>query len=321
MKTNRIFVLVLLLAVLFTLSGCGGMAEYSSRIPDAPDTFYVLDTAGVITPATRNHIISRNDALFALSGAQIVVVCVPTTEGMDISEYAVQLFNKWGIGSAEKNNGALLLLSIQDDNYWALQGKGLEEILSSGTLKQMINADLEPHFAAKEYDAGVMALFQSIYTHLCTVYNISPDTWSGAPGPYTQGGTEPASEESGTLDILIWAILIVIVILIIAAYFNSASGSGPKNRGGGSGGRRRTTTRTYVGPMYGGNFGGYPRHRPAPPRPQSYNPRPGGFSGGSRGGFSGGSRGGFSGGSRGGFSGGGRSGGGGISRGGGVGRR
>lgn len=310
MKTNRIFVLVLLLAVLFTLSGCDGMAEYSSCIPDAPDTFYVLDTAGVITPATRNHIISRNDALFALSGAQIVVVCVPTTEGMDISEYAVQLFNKWGIGSAEKNNGALLLLSIQDDNYWALQGKGLEEILSSGTLKQMINADLEPHFAAKEYDAGVMALFQSIYTHLCTVYNISPDTWSGAPGPYTQGGTEPASEESGTLDILIWAILIVIVILIIAAYFNSASGSGPSNHGG-SGGSRRPRTRTYVGPMYG--YGGYSHPRPAPPRPGNYGPRPGGFSGGSRGGFSGGSRGGFSGG--------GRSGGGGISRGGGVGRR
>lgn len=303
MKKRAFSALLLCVFLLVSLVSCGGDGEYSSRIPDAPDTFYVLDTAGVITPATRNHIISRNDALFALCGAQVVVVCVPSTEGMDISDYTLQLFNKWGIGSAEKNNGVLILLSIQDDNYWVLQGKGLEEILSSGTLKQMINADLEPHFAAKEYDAGVMALFQSIYTHLSTVYNISPDTWSGAPGPYTQNGSESVQDDGGSLDILIWAILIVIVILIIAAYFNSASGSGPKNRGGGSGGSRRPRIRTYVGPMYG--YGGYTRPRHTSPRPGSFGPRPGGFSGGSRGGFSGG----------------GRSGGGGISRGGGVGRR
>ena len=310
MRKSAFPALLLCVFLLISLVSCGGAEAYSSRIPDAPDTFYVLDTAGVITPATRNHIISRNDALFALCGAQIVVVCVPSTEGMDISDYTLQLFNKWGIGSAERNNGVLILLSIQDDNYWVLQGKGLEEILSSGTLKQMVNADLEPHFAAKDYDAGVMALFQSIYTHLSTVYNISPDTWSGAPGPYTQNGSETAQEAGGSLDILIWAILIVIVILIIAAYFNSASGSGPSNHGG-SGGSRRPRTRTYVGPMYG--YGGYSHPRPAPPRPGNYGPRPGGFSGSSRGGFSGGSRGGFSGG--------GRSGGGGISRGGGVGRR
>jgi uncharacterized protein len=227
---------------------------------------------------------------------------------MDIGDYATQMFNKWGIGSAEKNNGVLILLSISDDNYWILQGKGLEDLLSSGTLKQMVNADLEPHFAAKEYDAGARAMFDSVVSHLSSVYNVDLNNWSGAPGSFTQGGTEIREESGSTVDILIWAVLIVIVILMIAAYFNSASGG--NNHHGGSGGHRRPRTRTYVGPTYG--YGGYPRPRPMPPRGGSYGPRPGGFSGGSRGGFSGGSRGGFSGG---------RSGGGGISRGGGVGRR
>ena len=303
MKKRVLSALLLCVFLLISLVSCGsGTSEYSSRIPDPAEVFYVLDTAGVISSETRNHIVSRNDALFAMTGAQIVIACVPSTEGMDISDYATQMFNKWGIGSAEKNNGVLILLSISDDNYWILQGKGLEDLLSSGTLKQMKDADLEPHFAAKEYDAGARALFDSVCAHLASVYNVELDTWSGAPGPYTQGGTDTGENSGDTIDVLIWAILIVIVILFIAAYFNSSSGGGSNHHGGGSGGYRRPRTRTYVGPIYGG---GYHRPRPMPP---SYGPRPGGFSGGSRGGFSGGSFGG-------------RSGGGGISRGGGVGRR
>lgn len=308
MKKRVFSALLLCVCLLISLASCGGTSgDYSSRIPDPSDVFYVLDTAGVLTSETRNHIVSRNDALFAMTGAQIVVACVPSTEGMDIGDYSTQMFNKWGIGSAEKNNGVLILLSISDDNYWILQGKGLEDLLSSGTLKQMKDADLEPHFAAKEYDAGARALFDSVCAHLASVYNVELDTWSGAPGPYTQGGTDTGENSGDTIDVLIWAILIVIIILFIAAYFNSSSGGGSNHHGGGSGGYRRprTRTRTYVGPIYGG---GYHRPRPMPPRGGSFGPRPGGFSGGSRGGFSGGSFGG-------------RSGGGGISRGGGVGRR
>ena len=303
MKKRVLSALLLCVFLLISLVSCGGRGgEYSSRIPDPAEVFYVLDTAGVITSETRNHIVSRNDALFAMTGAQIVVACIPSTEGMDIGDYSTQMFNKWGIGSAEKNNGVLILLSISDDNYWILQGKGLEDILSSGTLKQMVNADLEPHFAAKEYDAGARAMFDSVCAYLASVYNVDLDTWSGAPGHFTQGGTDHIQQDNGdTIDVLIWAIMIVILILFIAAYSNSASGGGNNHHGGGGGGHRRT--RTYVGPMYGGHY-----HRPRP-MPPSYGPRPGGFSGG---GFSGGSRGGFSGG---------RSGGGGISRGGGVGRR
>ena len=283
---------------MISLVACGSRSgDYSSLIPDPTDAFYVLDTAGVITPETRNYIISRNDALFAMTGAQVVVCCVSSTEGMDIGDYAMQLFNKWGIGSAERNNGVLILLSIEDDNYWILQGKGLEELLSSGTLKQMVNADLEPHFAKKEYDAGARAMFDSVCAHLSSVYNVDLTLWSGAEGPYTQGGTDTNEDSGNSIDVFIWAILIVIVILFIAAEFNS-SGHGPGHRGGG---HRNPRTRTYVGPMYGGHY----RPRPMPPRGGNYGPRPGGFSGGSRGGFSGGSR----------------SGGGGISRGGGVGRR
>ena len=34
-----------------------------------------------------------------------------------MEQYAYDMANAWGIGSAEKNNGVLLLLSVGDDDY------------------------------------------------------------------------------------------------------------------------------------------------------------------------------------------------------------
>ena len=47
----------------------------------------------------------------------------------NIEEYARTLFNKWGIGDKDKNNGVLLLMVIGAENYWCQQGSGLESQL------------------------------------------------------------------------------------------------------------------------------------------------------------------------------------------------
>lgn len=276
----------------------------AAALPDPSAQFYVYDDAGVLDSAAETKIVSENHALFALSGAEIVVVCVDTTGSMDIADYAYELFNKWGIGSSERNNGVLILLSIDEDDYWVLQGEGLEETLTSGMLKLMNNDYLEPHFAEKQYEDGVLALFDAIVAHFETLYSIDIDSWDGAPGEFTpregDDGESPTSERRSSA--FMSTVMIAIVILLVIIILN--------NRGGGGGGGRRyygpsVHIPLVVRPPRGGFFPGGSR----PPRGGSFG---GGF-GGSRGGFSGG---GF-GGSRGGFGGGG----GGRSRGGGAGRR
>ncbi len=315
-KTRRTSALFLAIFVAFSalvLSACGSETKdaYSPEIPCAPEPFFVYDEVGVLDPADEAYLAARNEALFALSGAQIVVVCVRTTGTLDIADYAYQMFNKWGVGSAERNNGVLILLSIDEDDYWVLQGEGLEDTLPSGILKTMNNTHLEPYFAEKQYALGVRALFDALISHMETLYSIDIDTWNGAPGEFSKiQPDETVHEEetsSAAVDTVMIAILIVIVILIVIAVMNNS---------GGSGGRHRRVYGPTVHipphrPTYRGGF--YPGKRPGAhpsPRPGSFGgPRPGGFSGGSRpGGFSGGSR-------PGGFSGGGRS------RGGGAGRR
>ena len=96
-----------------------------------------------------------------------------TTGNHDIKDYAYAVFNKWKIGSADKNNGVLILLSVEEDDYWVLQGKGLETLLPSGTLKLMLDDYLEPYFAKKQYDEGVRALFDALIKQYEQIYSVS----------------------------------------------------------------------------------------------------------------------------------------------------
>ncbi len=125
--------------------------------------FYVNDNAGVLSSSTEQDIVEKNDALYAASGAQIVVVTVNDTEGLGAAEYSYQLANDWGIGSAQENNGVLLLLSIGEQDYQCIQGSGLEDTLPTMTLSRILQEDLEPDFAAGDYDAGVQKTFNALY--------------------------------------------------------------------------------------------------------------------------------------------------------------
>lgn len=145
----------------------------SAKIPSPSNSFYVLDEANVLGLSTEEHIVDIDTELERRTGAQVVVVCVKTTGNTDISDFAYQLFNKWKIGSETKNNGVLILLAIQDSNYYALQGKGLENILSSGTLKLMLDEYLEPDFAMGDYDAGAKKMFDAVVKFLSEVYSVT----------------------------------------------------------------------------------------------------------------------------------------------------
>ena len=311
--------LVLLIAVLLALSLCGASLAYNVPSPSAD--FYVLDNSDVLSDNTEGYIIERNKYLFGECGAQICVVTLPTIGDADIENFAVDLFNSWGIGDADEDNGLLLLLVTDDELCWCLQGSGLEITMDDAYLTEVLYANMRDDFYEQRFDQGTRKTFDALYQKLCMLYGIDPNgTSSGItqtqrpyiPGatvttpPYYPGGDdEPYYPEyngggscissclscsacsalacgSCTGGSIFW---IIFAVFMISSILRSAVRPG----GGYRGGRR---------PPRGGGFHG--------------GPRPGGFHGG---GFGGGSHGG----SHGGGFGGGSHGGGGGSRGGGAG--
>lgn len=288
------------------------------------DDFYVCDSANVLDEATEGHIILNNDALYEACGAQIVIVTVDSTDSTSIEDYAYTLFNDWGIGSSSKNNGLLLVMAIDDDDYWLVQGSGLQDYITAGDLDDMLFDELEPEFAEKNYSAGAVKLFDALFESVTRIYNLSLSVDNSLYEEYiAQYGDASEStavitptqrkEGSSIMPLFIIAIVCIVIVCICAD-------------------RPRRTHRAHRGvppiiitprpphpPM------NHPPHHPGGPAPH----RPSGFGGGMSHGSSrpssfGGGRSGGGGMSRGGSRpsgfGGGRSGGGGMSRGGGAGR-
>ncbi|WP_340023399.1 TPM domain-containing protein [Paenibacillus sp. FSL K6-1096] len=143
----------------------------AAAVPAHSEAFYVNDFANVIDAKTENYMVNYGVKLYQKTGAQVVLVTVDSTNGVSMEKYATSLFNSWGVGSADKNNGVLLLLSIKDDDYWAVQGKGLKEELSNSVISGILSASLEPDFAAKKYSAGANKTYGAFIQKLGGIYS------------------------------------------------------------------------------------------------------------------------------------------------------
>ncbi len=109
-------------------------------------------------------------------------VTVDTTSPNTTFDYALALFNEWGIGDAQKNNGLLVLLAIGDDDYYTIEGTGLERNLPTSELSALWNEYLEPGFAAKDYSAGSIQYFDACSKRWRNLRaSLSIDNASGPP--------------------------------------------------------------------------------------------------------------------------------------------
>ena len=314
MKHKLVSKSAIIIAFIFVLAFALGCAKVEN-IPLSDEGAYALDKSGVLSAETKNHIALYNQYLEESCGAQICVVTIPTMDYVgydDIENYAYDLFNAWGIGDKDEDNGVLLLLVTDDELYWCLQGEGIEDTLSSSAISDILTENMQDDFYAGEFDSGTKKTFDALYRRLCAIYSVDPDgvdDFTYDPG-YNNGTVfpnEPVPAKSKKLSFLeiIGIIIAVLVALRLIGKVFSAIGSNSDNGCGGCGCLPAFLLGTRVGST------------------NRRGPRPGGFHGGPRpgGGFTGGggrSRGG-GGGFRGGGFGGGFKGGGGGSRGGGAG--
>ena len=93
------------------------------------------------------------------SSNQIAIVVVDNFGGSDANDFGTRLFNKWGIGKGEKNNGVLILVKPTEDNggrkTYIIVGNGLETALPDITCKEIIDNEIIPSFKDGKYFDGL----------------------------------------------------------------------------------------------------------------------------------------------------------------------
>ena len=131
--------------------------------PRQEDGTWVTDMAKVLSETTEVKLNQLITNLEAQNGSEIAVVTVPdTAPSSSPKEFATDLFNHWGIGKAEADNGVLFLISTGDRRVEIETGYGIEGILPDAKVGNMIAQKITPRLKQGDYDSGTLAGTQAL---------------------------------------------------------------------------------------------------------------------------------------------------------------
>jgi uncharacterized protein len=119
-------------------------------------TSYVVDTAGIIDPAAMQKLSAMLQELEQKTGAQMIILTVPSTDGIPIEQYALERAEKWKLGQKGKDNGLLMVIASRDRKYRIEVGYGLEPIMPDSLVGSIARSYLVPAFKAGNYTKGIV---------------------------------------------------------------------------------------------------------------------------------------------------------------------
>jgi uncharacterized protein len=126
---------------------------------------WVQDGAGVLTMQERRDLDVLLTQLEKDTGVEMPVVTVQDVPGTP-KEFATALFNHWGVGKADADNGVLVLLVMGQRRLEMETGYGVEPILPDGWLGVMQNQSMVPQFKRGQFGAGLMAGLRDVDARL-----------------------------------------------------------------------------------------------------------------------------------------------------------
>jgi uncharacterized protein len=97
------------------------------------------------------------------TGAEMTVVTrlsLPKDESLEA--YSTRLFNQWGLGKKQDQNGLLFLLALKERKMRLEVGSGLKTRLSDSQAQALLDQSVKPKFKNQDYDGGLAAALDQI---------------------------------------------------------------------------------------------------------------------------------------------------------------
>ena len=232
--------IVLLLAVFLTVP-----ASLLSAQPAPPQlTQPVNDFANVIDPEAEREIDRRIRALEQATGDVVAVATVPTFKPYGtIDEYALKMFENGGrgIGRKGKDNGALIVVAVDDRRVRVEVGYDLEEFVTDGFAGDTIRQVIAPEFRSGNYGRGLLAGTTRIINRVAERRGV---TLQDVPQP-----RQPVQAPSTRFPPWLFGVLLWLLVIALTK-------RGRRRRRGRWGGGPWSGWNSGVGPFGGGTFGG-----------------------------------------------------------------
>lgn len=244
----------LLVLVLIAFVSFSEVAKAEITIPPRPSSsLYVQDFAGVLSENAKNSIRSRGTQLASKTGAQVIVVIVPSLGGANPEEYGLGILRQWGIGSKKLNNGVVLLVSPQEHVSRIEVGYGLEGALPDAKTGRLQDENMLPFFAKGDYETGIVNGYMALTAVVAKEYNIELKTGESSTKKITTTRQVEGLFDQLPLWVKLSVMLGIVALLFIDWIFlggnvttllltflllgrRDGNGNGNDNGGGGDGG-------------------------------------------------------------------------------------
>ena len=237
----RLLPLILVFLVMFFFAA----DRVAAKIDVPGPTGYVTDAAGVVPESYERRMEQLNQTLKQnAQGAEIAVLTVKTTGQEPVFDYGMAVAEKWKPGDKERENGVLILVSVEERRVRIFTGYGVEGVLPDGKVGDIIDKYIKPYLSKDRYGEGLLLGMVVLATE------IDSDN-AGVYKKFLERSVSPSSRsrqqkrEITTTDIIMMVPFIIIFLyllirhprlLLLLLIFGRGGGGGGFGGGGFGGG-------------------------------------------------------------------------------------
>lgn len=212
----------ILLYILLTLVSSVATARTIHEVPNvhvAQATRWVSDPDGLLSPSALSRADALLDSLNSSTTTEVAVAIVADMSGADVDIYATELFELWGIGKKDRDNGLLLVISRDDRRAAIRTGYGMEGVINDGRAGRIIRTQIAPNMKEGDIDGALLGAVAAI-----SEYVKDPEA---ADYLYSNQSSKGSDDEEDFKNFLrtfgIFALIITIaaILWILISWFSS----------------------------------------------------------------------------------------------------
>lgn len=154
------------------------------------------------------------------NSSQVVLLTLKSLEGENLEDYSMRVVDKWKIGQKKFDNGALLLVAVDERKIRIEVGYGLESIITDLKAGYIIRNAITPEFKKGNYSGGIAKGLANITGIINKKFDISDEELARYQNSQKKANT-------GNLPFSFIVIVFVIIMNLLGRIF----GSGRRRKG------------------------------------------------------------------------------------------
>ena len=207
MKKRTILILSFLLLSISSI--------YAQKQPIPELTERVVDFSHTLSKQEINFLKNSLSDIESETGTQIAILIVNSIGSESIEDFSMRVAEKWKIGSKNKDDGIILVITMKDRKIRIEVGYGLEETIPDAIAKRIINEKIIPEFKKSNYYMGInLAVIQFEYL---------------LKGQPSIANTKSKKEKNRTLNFLFISLISSVILLLGFALFKNIKTKNKKN--------------------------------------------------------------------------------------------